>query len=109
MSEGEMVETTLIDGEERAKSSPETFSIPSEDERWGLRVGDFAKIGLSSENGGERFWVKISNVRDSESEECIYTGLVNNDLIVFAIPFGSPVEFDPCHVLSIIRDGRTLH
>lgn len=45
----------MMNGEVFNANAPETFAIPEEDDRWSLKVGDFAKIGLQACGAGERF------------------------------------------------------
>ncbi len=103
-----MVETTLINGVEMNAAHPDTFSVPCETARESLQPGDHAKIGLTSEEGGERFWVKITEVRSgpNQGEAHDYTGVVDNDLVVFDIPLGEPIDFDAPHVLDVLRAER---
>ena len=98
----ETVMTSLIDGEERSTAHPQTFTIPDEAARHSLKIGDFARIGLESDLGGERFWVIVTEIR-TEQDQYLYAGTVHNDLVVFDIPFGELMEFDPNHVLDIIH------
>lgn len=94
--------TRLIDGEQMNADHPATFLIPDEAERNRLMPGDYAKIGITSKEGGERFWVKITE-RRTEQDRCLYAGAVSNDLVIFDIPLGEIIEFDPANVLEIIE------
>lgn len=98
------VETTMIDGVEMNRQFPDTFQIPDEADRCSLSVGDFAKIGLTCAEGGERFWVKIARI-EGEKDAPIYFGAVDNHLVVFDIPVGEEIEFDADHVLQIIKNN----
>jgi hypothetical protein len=97
-----LVETTLINGEDMSVAHRETFHIPSEEDRNSLQVGDHAKIGMTCVEGGERFWVKIIEVR-TEQGKYEYAGAVDNNLVVFDIPLGKIIEFDAPHVLEVLR------
>lgn len=98
------VETTMIDGAELNRQFPDTFHIPDKIDRCSLRVGDFAKIGLTCATGGERFWVKITRIEVEETAQT-YFGAVDNHLVVFDIPAGEEIEFDADHVLQIIKNN----
>ncbi|MDE4297126.1 hypothetical protein PXK56_18235 [Phaeobacter gallaeciensis] len=103
------VTVSLINGVERSTAHPTTFEVPNEEDRETIQVGDHVKIGLeSAAAGGERFWVRITEVR-IEQDQFLYAGAVDNDLIIYDIPLGEILEFDPEHVLSIIRNKeRTI-
>lgn len=91
----------LIDGEERNREAPETFRIPTLDERKKLRVGDWAKCmfhdpSLSPPNL-ERMWVKVTELKDDGS----YVGVLDNDPVLMKIDCGDRIEFEPKHVINI--------
>lgn len=91
---------SMINGEVMSAQHPDTFQIPSLKERQSLRPGDHAKIGMTGHSGGERFWVKITEVSGSR-----YKGAVDNDLIVVPMKLGEEVEFGPEHVLSTLLEN----
>jgi hypothetical protein len=102
MPKDQTVQTTMIDAVQMNLDHPATFRIPSRDARYSLTVGDWAKIGLMSEVGAERFWLKVTKVRGAGAASR-YVGTVDNNLVVYDIPLGEVMEFDPTHILEISR------
>jgi hypothetical protein len=91
----------LIDGEKRNAEHPDTFEIPSAEDRADLEVGTYAKIGVEGEDGmpGERFWVLVQ-----ENAGGRFKGEINNDLVytdLHGLSGGDTIEFGPEHVLTL--------
>lgn len=70
---------TLINGIEMNKLYPDTFSIPSMQQKQNLKVGNSVKIGVCPIKGqnNERFWMTVSEISDDT-----IIGIVDNDLIL---------------------------
>jgi hypothetical protein len=102
-----MSKPKFIDGEDRSRRNPDTFHIPDVADRCSLRIGDHAKVGLESEEGGERFWVKITEV-NAKQKGAVYKGTVDSDLVVFDLPIGHELSFEPWHVLGILRHDEEI-
>lgn len=91
----------MINGEVMSAQHPATFRIPDLKDRQSLRPGDHAKIGMTvSPGGGERFWVKVTEVSGSR-----YTGEVDNELVLVPMELGEEIAFGPEHILSILREN----
>lgn len=88
---------TLIDGVARNSRHPDTFEIPTDEEKLAIKKGDFVKIGLESSEGGERFWTIVQSV-----EGDVITASVDNFLMNFDLDLGQELQFGYEHVLSII-------
>lgn len=89
---------TLIDGVARNTEHPDTFEIPSEEERRAVKAGDLVKLGFLMEDeeiAGERMWVEITTV-DPE-----LTGTLANFPIVLKMEWGDEVSFGFDNILSI--------
>ena len=91
----------LEDGVQRNKQHPDTFYIPSQEERTSLQVGDVAKlVFLYRESdvicGGERMWVLITKVQDDGYEGT----LDNKPFMADVLHFGEVVRFKPEHVID---------
>jgi len=88
---------TFIDGEECHQQHPETFIIPTKEQKQALKVGDDVCVGLKAalDIPGERFWVELTAINGST---------VMNDLIlaeVFGVDYGDTLSFESKHVLTI--------
>lgn len=101
----------LANAEERAAADPATFRIPTMRERYGLTVGDDAKLIFETPidpvtgNAGERMWVRVKRVVAPGK----YVGmLVNNPTVLSAaLVHGDTIEFGAEHVADIDRDEDT--
>jgi hypothetical protein len=101
----------LIDGAAMNKKHPETFCIPSMEEKRALLVGDFVKIGAMTEKDvdgfmAERFWVRITEMAQHQGNVS-FTGVVDNDLIgsSHGLKCEDRVFFKRRHVLCIMKAG----
>lgn len=98
----------LIDGVEQNRLHPATFDLPPEFLRRALRPRMFAKIGVTGDNAGERFWAIITDVVKT-GEALSYVGEINNDLTRSKhhdLCCGDRIEFGPEHVLDILPAFR---
>ena len=95
---------TLMNGVERNRAHPDTFQIPSQDEREALQAGAFAKIGIEMPDGsGERFWVKLEG-RVEDGATVQYRGAISNDLVHtrdHGMKDADMIEFGAEHVLQV--------
>ena len=89
---------TMIDAEERSRLYPDKFQIPDISVRLCGQPGCLAKIGFDHpEDGGERFWVEIVEVRENGE----YIGRVDNDLDpMWGISYNDFVLFAPRHIMD---------
>ena len=96
---------TLASGVDARAEYPETFCIPSANDRGSLGRGDFAKLIFRFSDGArefvERMWVKVEAVGPDG-----YVGILDNDPCgTDEIRAGGRVKFDPDHVVQIKRDA----
>jgi hypothetical protein len=101
---------TLLSGEERQASSPDTFSIPDRLERESLSPGDAAQLlfdietrdgGRRIDRGVDRLWV-IVKTRTGK----VYRGVLDSDpgwAQGLSLRSGIEVNFLPEHVIRIAR------
>ncbi len=93
---------TLMNGEKLNAEYPDTFHIPSKDERTTRVPGDLVKLGFeveAEENGfsGERMWVKII-----EAHGGLYIGILNSiPMFIDDLWPEDIVFFQPEHIISI--------
>lgn len=95
--------------EERHARSPETFEIPSLEERTSLRVGSGAKLlfwvldraGDQVAPQCERMWVVVESVEDEEYVGVLASSPASSDA---AVRRGSHVRFQPEHVCDLEAD-----
>lgn len=98
---------TLDDGEQAHRRNPETFWIPSRQQRESLKAGDLAKLRFvlalvddegNEEMAAERMWVEVT-----ESADGWYRGVLKNqpasteDALI-----GMEVWFQPRHVIDVL-------
>lgn len=90
-----------IDGIARNAEHPDTFEIPSVEDKAALNVGDFIKIGGEIPSGrGERFWAIVKEINDEKIK-----AVVDNDLVLLDefIDCGDVVEVETKHILAILN------
>ena len=100
----------LDDGEAIHAASPDTFHLPTIDERTSLKPGDLVKlifrIHVVSDDGEsccevERMWVIVQGRQDA-----YYLGTLDNDpYCTDGIKAGMNVVFLPKHVIDIYEDA----
>jgi hypothetical protein len=103
------VSYTLDSAVERNREAPETFPIPGQAEREGLRPGQIVKLMFRFDGPGEetveRMWVIVK-----EHTPTGYLGeLDNQPYTTDAIQPGAPVRFGPEHVIAIYREQPKPH
>lgn len=94
----------LLDAESQHAAFPDTFPIPSEEERRALRTGDMVKLVFvldpppEAGPNAERMWLEVRNASDDGS----YDGwLTNQPVVVTALAPSALVAFEPRHVAGI--------
>lgn len=90
----------LIDGVERNREHPDTFKIPSEDERAQQPLDATVKIGFEGGEGpGEKFWTTVVARLDGGD----YLLCVDNDLVMttrHGLRLRDIVRASPHHIIS---------
>ena len=94
---------TLDNGAEIHREFPNTFEVPAQAEREGLRPGDFAKlmfrITVDDQVHVERMWVQVQ-----EAHPEFYIGVLDNQpCCTEEICIGMIVDFYSDHVVQIRR------
>ncbi len=94
----------LLDAESQNEAFPDTFPIPSLDEREGLRTGDMVKLVFvldpppASGPNAERMWVEVRTAHPDGS----YDGwLTNEPVVITSLTASVLVAFDARHVAGI--------
>lgn len=107
-----------IDGVRSNLENPRTFTIPSEEAKLKLRLGDYAKVGVTLDkpcpmhapqeprwhgrlSTGDRFWVRVEEIVEPGKR---FIGVIDNDLVCEAghkFNYGSHIEFEGKHILSV--------
>ena len=103
----------LLDAESQHAAFPDTFPIPSADERAALRTGDLVKLVFvldpPPDDGpnAERMWVEVRTAQADGS----YDGwLTNKPVVISSLESSALVAFEPRHVAGIAlrRDEVTF-
>jgi len=104
---------TLVSAEERHRSHPDTFKIPSREDREGLAPGQAAKLlfdietrsdGRVIDRGVDRMWVIVKSRSQSG-----YIGVLDSDPGIaegLRLQRGDEIAFRPEHVLQIDTPPR---
>lgn len=94
----------LLDAEAQHEAFPDTFPIPTADERLALRTGDMVKLVFvldpppSSGPNAERMWVEVRAAQPDGS----YEGwLTNRPVVITTLEPSSVVAFEARHVAGI--------
>jgi len=93
----------LIDAEKRHQNSPDTFEIPSREERASLQVGDFARLIFEP---GERIWVEVVKVGAEGVMQpgfAAYIGAIRNRPIAVPLQYGDWIGFEAHHIIDVKR------
>lgn len=88
----------LVSGVERNRQYPETFSVPSEQEKAELRVGDLVKLSfeLRKSREGDRMWVEITGIGRRG-----YKGLLCNTAVMIPrLEGGRRIGFRSEHIID---------
>ena len=103
----------IDDGEVANRANPDSYEIPSSDERSSIMVGMIVKIRFyirvedeagDIEDCGERMWVEVTRVLDSW-----YHGRLDNQpSCTDGISPGMPVWFQPRHIIAIYREPSCI-
>ena len=93
---------------EMHRQNPMTFDKPSQEELDTVRVGSIVKLIFCPtekyreqiESGGERMWVKVTDIRDGK-----LFGTLDNDPFVFDefLSYGDVIEFSFDNIADIYR------
>lgn len=97
----------LDNGEDLHQEAPDTFFLPSRQDRESLRAGDLVKLIFrmvepdDSQFVAERMWVQVQEV-----EAARFVGVLDNDpYALTTIKAGHVVHFGPEHVIEIFQNS----
>ena len=100
----------ILNAEERAKSYPDTFFIPSLEDRESIEPGSLVKLIFSGRDSSgravnERMWVRV----ESRGASRVYRGQLDNDPVFLrGLRRGDRISFRPIHVTEIITKTGAL-
>jgi hypothetical protein len=95
----------FIDGDERHAAHPNTWYIPTREERDAVRIGDFIQVGFEpifGPGGGERMWILVTAINPDGT----YVGELNNEPVqdFHQLDLGDVVDgIEKRHIINIIR------
>jgi hypothetical protein len=96
----------LVNSEEMHRRWPDTFDIPSAEDRSTVPVGAVAKLkffhtygdpGRRDDFTGESMWVLVTETKGQG-----YVGTLVSRPQVVPIPYGTEVDFESRHIIDII-------
>ena len=94
----------LLDAEAQHEAFPDTFPIPTADERQALRAGDMVKLVFvldpppTSGPNAERMWVEV---RAAQPDGTYEGWLTNRPKVITSLEPSAVVAFQACHVAGI--------
>ena len=89
---------TLVDVEKRQQETPETFWIPSKEDRESLQPADHAKLIFNT----ERMWVEVGQLTETG-----YVGKLKNNPVLCDMVHGETVWFEAKHIMEIEKAGES--
>ena len=97
----------VVSGVERNREYPESFGIPSDEEKNALVTGDIVKICIEApEEHSERFWCILTSRLDGAR----WLAEVNNDLVgPWGLSAGDSIEFHRDAIIDISDHSVTLN
>jgi len=99
----------LISGVEMHEKHPDTFWIPSQEDKDSVRPGDCVKLIFSDgEGGGERMWVKVSSIVMTCNRIEFLKGTLANIPYFLPLEVGDPIEFGPDYIIAIEEPRGSL-
>ena len=87
----------LGDGAERNREHPDTFWVPSTEEKADVAPGDLVKLMFEMSDWGERMWVRVTKVGPRQLEG----GLDNEPYAIPRLTWGHTVKFERKHIIDI--------
>lgn len=91
----------FVNGVIMHRDHPDTFEIPSDEEKAAIFPGDFVKVGFICGKDTERMWLEVTGTR---ADGWIH-GTLNNDPVITNLEIGDEFTVHRDHVLSIINGG----
>ncbi len=93
---------TLDSGIELNRLYPDTFEIPSPNEKSKLEVGNIVKLIFCEEEKVERMWVVITEKTTQYSNKVVFQGTLDNSPVgLVTIKSGDVVVFSDEHIIQI--------
>lgn len=93
----------FMNGVEQNRLHPQTFEIPSDEEKANIQPGDHIKVGFLINEGNieaERMWLKVTGINNNS-----ITGTLANDPVCITVyGFGDEFAVTLDEVLSIIKE-----
>ena len=95
---------TLSDGVKLHAENPDTFAIPSDEDKAAITRGSFVKLIFSpteksDDTMPERMWVEVTHL-DNGGERITGT-LANNPLSLESPQYGDEIHFTPDNIIAI--------
>lgn len=88
----------LADADERHRASPDTFEVPSPEEKAAVRSGDLVKLIFVPRRGTvERMWTLVERIEG----DTLVGRLDNEPLGIRGLEVGAVVSFERRHVCQI--------
>jgi hypothetical protein len=93
----------LVSGIDRHQRSPNSFLIPSPDEKSAVKPGDYVKLIFSQGDESlpaERMWVKVTS-REGDS---LRGTLASEPYAVTQLAFNALIEFETDHIIAVLSE-----
>jgi len=83
----------FVDAQAMSMNYSKTFEAPNKEDLDSIKIGDFVKICVND----ERFWVKVTDIKDD-----VITGQVDNDLVLNdKIKYNDTIDFPKKCIFAI--------
>ncbi len=97
----------LGDGDQRHRDHPDTFWVPSPQDKAAIEVGDIVKLAFDQTwpgGYGERMWVRITKVGPKKLE-----GVLRNEpIFIPRLSWNDTIKFERKHIIDIDIDDEIL-
>jgi hypothetical protein len=90
----------LGSGVERNRAHPDSFHIPSDQEKALIQPGDIVKLMFDMKGGGERMWVVVTSVKGDKLKGY----LSNSPAFIPRLESGSRIKFRSHHIIDLDFD-----
>lgn len=89
----------LLNAEEKSEANPDTFRIPSLEDRKAIKIGQWAKLVFEGNEITERMWVLVTKVKEN------LVGILDNKPALLPMSRCDVIEFEHKHIVAILDEA----
>lgn len=95
-----MANPTFINGVIENRLHPDTFKIPSREDKMAIHPGCYVKVGfVLKDHTPERMWLIVTSLNDDGT----ITGTLDNDPVFMPFTIGGKFTVSPDNVLALVH------